>query len=165
MFYIIESEYVGPNPDQHLNDHCYLVQTVPGRKNMSHEICIDGWLGTTNDWSETAHGEYDTLEEAKTRIDEILGSEYREPVESYGDEIVYQVVVGKLEKWDAENSQAWCYEGMIQSITADSTDAKIDDFISECAADLEDEGGELDTDAVERMCVKHRDSLKDDEDE
>lgn len=37
------------------------VHGMPGRKNMSHEICISGWLGTTNDISAKALGEFEIV--------------------------------------------------------------------------------------------------------
>jgi hypothetical protein len=32
---------------------------------MSREIRTSGWLGTTNDWAKYAHGEFNTIEEAR----------------------------------------------------------------------------------------------------
>lgn len=37
------------------------VHALPGRKNMSHEACTSGWLGTTNDISATALGEFEIV--------------------------------------------------------------------------------------------------------
>jgi excisionase family DNA binding protein len=37
------------------------VHAQPGRKNMSHEICTLGWLGTTNDVQADALGEYEIV--------------------------------------------------------------------------------------------------------
>ena len=60
-YYPILLNYVGPNPDSmaaHLRERIYISRT-PGRKNLSREECIDGWLGQTNDRSECALGEFD----------------------------------------------------------------------------------------------------------
>ncbi len=38
------------------------VHAHPGRKNMNHEVCTSGWLGTTNDVSATALGEFEVVE-------------------------------------------------------------------------------------------------------
>ena len=76
-FYLIRSEYVGPNTDQHRYDgKAFFVQTEPGRTNMSHEIKIEGWLGTTNDWYECAYGVFDSIEEAQKEAERILRPEY-----------------------------------------------------------------------------------------
>jgi len=63
MFYLISASYVGPNRREHSGPREKIrVQTVPGTKNTSGAECIAGWLGATNDWSESAHGEFATLE-------------------------------------------------------------------------------------------------------
>lgn len=177
MFYVIETEYVGPNSQDRLDSHTYHIQTCPGRKNMSHEECTDEWLGTTNDWYEAAHGEYETLEAAKSKIEELTGGEYREQdLEehemtlamdddgSVTDFICYSVLAGSLESWDAENSQNWCYEGMKDCISATSNYTDIAEFVADCAELLkESENGELDEEAVEKMALEYRDDLRDDE--
>jgi hypothetical protein len=64
-YYIVSENYVGPNVDQNLNSHCVRITTTPPRTNMSREIRTSGWLGTTNDWAKYAHGEFNTIEEAR----------------------------------------------------------------------------------------------------
>jgi len=76
VFYLIERKYVGPDDKAsdgsiigdtwHVMQICY----TPGRTNQSDEELITGWLGTTNDWSAYAHGEYDTIEEARRAVHE-----------------------------------------------------------------------------------------------
>ncbi|GIV82736.1 MAG: hypothetical protein KatS3mg051_2090 [Anaerolineae bacterium] len=80
MYYIIETQYVGPsrygiNP---ITRHHYDITTEPGTTNMSHEIRTDGWLGTTNDWSRHAHGEYETLEKARKALLALLEDRHGE---------------------------------------------------------------------------------------
>lgn len=61
-FYPIWLEYVGPNDVVgHLKTRIR-IRKMPGTKNMSGEPCVDGWLGTTDDWSKTALGELDAAE-------------------------------------------------------------------------------------------------------
>lgn len=48
------------------------VRTEPGRKNLSKEVLVKGWLGTTNDWSEYALGKFETEDEAWAAIDAAL---------------------------------------------------------------------------------------------
>lgn len=50
-------------------DDYYVIQTTPGRTNMSHEERVEGWLGQTNDWSAYAEGEFDSIEAAAADID------------------------------------------------------------------------------------------------
>ena len=37
------------------------LRTQPGRKNLSHEPCTRGWLGTTNDVEAVALGEHEVI--------------------------------------------------------------------------------------------------------
>jgi hypothetical protein len=174
MFYVIETEYVGPNENP--DSHTYHIQTCPGRKNMSHEPAVSGWLGTTNDWSRTAHGEFETIQAAQTKIHELTGGKYREQeleesdlvisMDADGnvtDYIVYSVLDGDLEELDAETSQTWCYDSMRETIKAFSSGDEIRVWIQECAHDLAADGGELDEDAVERMAIDYRNELRNDE--
>lgn len=46
------------------------IQTEPDRTNMSDEPKSEGWLGTTNGLHAYAHGEFETLEEAATFVEE-----------------------------------------------------------------------------------------------
>src|SRR5256885_2081753 len=75
MYYVIESKYVGPNQDQ--SQYCDVdtigIFTAPGKTNSSREVRLEGWLGTTNDWSEYAHGEYESVEAAEAAIREKWG--------------------------------------------------------------------------------------------
>jgi len=74
MYYVIEKEFVGhadfcTGYDLLVNGHFFEVRDEPGRKNMSNEIAIGRpdepvWLGTFNDWSAYARGEYETEEDA-----------------------------------------------------------------------------------------------------
>lgn len=41
------------------------ISTAPGRTNLSREIKLNGWLGTTNDVSETALGEWTVVSVSK----------------------------------------------------------------------------------------------------
>lgn len=70
-YYVIETEYVGPDEKhQGPSGHYFDITTEPGRTNQSGEVRIEGWLGTTNDWKEDAHGEFETLEQAQAYVEE-----------------------------------------------------------------------------------------------
>lgn len=158
-FYVIEQSYEGPNPDQHLDDHTFRIQTRPGLGNMSHEPILHGWMGTTNDWCEIAHGVFDTLGEAKAEIERLTCNSYREvdlETDCYED-ILYRVRVGRLEPWSAAASHDWCYESMCDQIEATTTDDEILNWSEECATDAEAEGFLLDMDAIARMATIYRD--------
>jgi len=84
-YYVIEKEFVGSAEfgtgyDLLVNGHYFEVRDVPGIKNMSREVAVGSrsqpvWLGTTNDWSATARGEYET-EEAAIEAAITMASEY-----------------------------------------------------------------------------------------
>lgn len=167
-FYIIEQSYEGPNPDDHLDDQTFRVQTRPGLGNLSHKPILHGWLGTTNDWCKIAHGEFATLDEAKAEIDRLTANSYREDeleAEDRYNKILYRVRVGRLEPWNAAASQDWCWESMRDRIDVVTTDDEILDWSEECANDAASENFLLDLDAVVRMATSYRDELADKDDE
>jgi len=85
MHYIIEKEFVGSTDfntgyKEIVNGHFFEVRQEPGRKNMSKEEVAGSrsqpvWLGTNNDWSSYARGEYET-EEAAIEAAITMASEY-----------------------------------------------------------------------------------------
>ena len=76
-YYIITTEYAGPNPRENLDADRIEIHTQPGITNTSYEVRTEGWLGQTGDWSRHAHGEYATLEDALDAVDR-LWPEHRE---------------------------------------------------------------------------------------
>ena len=77
-YYIITTEYAGPNPRENLDADRIEIHTQPGITNTSYEVRTEGWLGQTNDWSQHAHGEYATLEDALDAVKDgrQLGTEF-----------------------------------------------------------------------------------------
>ena len=76
-FYLVCETNIGPRshgdltPDNEPDDGRMIIQTEPGRKNTSHEVCCDGELGTTNDIQAIAYGQFNSLEQAVTRAHEL----------------------------------------------------------------------------------------------
>lgn len=153
MYYLIESQYVGPNrKDSQGNRYPsgeLTIETSPGVRNMSREPAIAGWLGTTNDWSLTAHGEYETLEAAQAAADD-LG--YTEVSESEYDDTpdVIETRVSKAdarEQWDASDwlGASTSREKQLSElhITATTTDAELSTIEETLTSDARAEGIEL----------------------
>lgn len=173
MFYIIETNYVGPNKDQHVDADEVRIQTEPGRTNSSRQERTDGWLGTTNDWAEVAHGEYETEEEAREAIEERFG-ECREravgsdPVNDDPDGCVVAVFkIGKFEKMSREWTADWINPGLQSDVTADTTDEELEALIEEWEGECNGEGYTLDSRAID-MAREYRDeliALRDEEDD
>lgn len=82
MYYVIETQYVGPNQtqDHYVDVDRIEISTTPAITNCSHEVRTNGWCGTTNDWAVYAHGEYDTIEDARAAITDRFGE-----VQDFGD--------------------------------------------------------------------------------
>lgn len=172
MFYILKSDYVGPNQEQHKNSTKFFVQTVPGQTNSSHEDRTSGWLGTTNDWSLHAYGEFETLDEAKSKISELCDGAFREiePEEHDGyyndgsDDVCltpyeYMVLDGAYEELNEEGSANFAWEGSRQDVTADTTDERIAELVNEYEELANGENATLDASAVEQVLKDRRDEL------
>ncbi|MGA2226677.1 MAG: hypothetical protein ABSH41_19735 [Syntrophobacteraceae bacterium] len=156
MYYLIEHKYVGPNKmdaQGNFYQKSMTIQTTPGKANMSHEKRTKGWLGTTNDRSATAHGEFENLDEARKRATE-LGYTHilRGETEYISDEeegFVEQYIseADARKQWDAdawflhENSrEAMCRE---YGITAESTDDELQRLTDSAEEDARSDGVEL----------------------
>jgi len=70
MYYLVEREYVGfddcdsrgnPIGDSRVME----IRATPGVTNMSHQVRIDGCLGTSGDIAKYAGGQFETLDEAR----------------------------------------------------------------------------------------------------
>lgn len=159
-YYVLSSEYVGPNLSERFNSHTVWISTKPGRTNMSNEPRTDGWLGTTNDWTHYAHGEFDTIDEAREAIIEMLGEDRRLiDNEEFNEDAIETYAASQYEEWDSENSVDWCYDAR-DDITDETTDERIDEIVSECEEVANSEGFTLDCDAVTEMLTERRDELR-----
>lgn len=174
MYYITSSEYVGPNQATAYGqayETTYYIQTVPGRTNMSNEPRTMGWLGTTSDWEEYAHGEFEALDEARAALSDLLPDGYRDcddinrtvynaDTAEFERVIVEAYYAGRLQPWSAEQSTNWA-QGWLDDITADTTDDEINSMVDDAVAQADtDEGGKLDDEAVRGMLTNERDELK-----
>jgi hypothetical protein len=167
MFYVIETTYTGPNQnqDQYADADTIEIRTTPARGNMSSEVRLDGWCGTTNDWAVYAHGEYDTIEKARAAIAEKFGEVREEdPVgdfpEFYDDAVVASFRPGKYEPMGREATAVWTYEAIQADIAAETTDERIDELEAEYEAAANSEGYTLDSD-LEGFMQKRRQELRD----
>lgn len=125
-YYVIEIKDVGPNAKP-LNEE-YVIQNKPGCTNMSHETLENGWLGTTNDIAEYAHGVYDTIEEARAKIKELCPRAKEIILEPYD---VLPEVSGYPEKLEVYRDlrEVWTVDEWFSDdppeITADMSDEKL----------------------------------------
>lgn len=158
QFFLIESEYTGPNQrDSHGNwigdSRVMTITTTPGTTNSSHEERTDGWLGTTNDNCLTAHGVFDTIEEARQSAHDLGFTEQDTDTDDDslwfsrddGDVEFWITPEAAREQWDAGD---WFLNGLGRSgtcaeygITAQTTDAELDAAVDtaeneDCASDV-----------------------------
>ena len=124
--YIVEHTYVGPDD---LKESLIIeVRTAPGTTNMSHEELIEGWLGTTNDWSCRAKGEFDSLEEAVEWLNETWG-DYREAEEDLIFEPAVKVFYpGKYPAMTEEETRDYAF-AQIDKVHAETTDEEIQEMV------------------------------------
>lgn len=169
MYYVIETNYVGPNADQdqYVDADKIEISTTPATTNSSHEERIEGWCGTTNDWAVFAHGEYPTIEAARQAIEDNFGvvrdADANGPFESMDENVVEVVKPGRYAPMSPQATADWCYED-IQSITADTSDSDIAELIAEIEANANSEGCTVDSSALERfMEERRRQELRDDD--
>jgi len=167
MYYIISNDYIGTNRDQrHIDGDNIVITTTPGRTNMSNEVRIEGWLGSSNDWSRSAHGLFNTEDAARAAIPELFG-ECREDddLDEYDDDdIIARFRPGSYAPYSAENTIEWAYEGIRQDIDAATTNERIDERVAEYEADANaDLGITLDEDALRDRMIEYRDDLRGDD--
>lgn len=167
-FYLIWREYLGPNREDHLNDNFYFITTKPARYNMSHQICLDGWAGTTNDWSVTALGEYSTIEAARECIleNDEYATEIPETDEFYPHDMIddYEILEVYREtpyiRLDPESTYNWIFPGT--EINPDATDEELETLAETLEKEAQSEAGYTLTDLLE-ILKTYRDELLEDE--
>lgn len=170
MYYIIETNYVGPNHDQHVDADRIEISTTPAITNRSHEIRLDGWCGTTNDWAVYAHGEYATIEAARAAIAEKFGDVRDRDANGYSfesdDEDVVEVYKpGKYTPMSSQATADWAYEGIQSDIEADTTDERIAELVAAYEAEANSCGYTLHSDLEDFMKERRRELRDELEDE
>lgn len=167
-YYVISTTYIGPNQhttndsDNILDGDYYDICTKPGMTNQSREERIEGWLGSTNDWSLTAHGAFETIEAAREKIASEIGrplADCRTRPEGYytygppADEVERYYVSPYTDVWNAGD-----YAGTegIEATTSDEEIAKIAEEIGELA----EKGKILLIGDVKEWLTEVRDGLK-----
>lgn len=174
MYYVIETNYVGPNQDQNCDADTVGIFTAPARTNMSNEVMIDGWCGTSNDWSTYGRGEFETLEEARAAIDERYGAVREQDItDAIDDDLAELYAIGEFEPMSREQTGDWIYSGIREDIDADTSDERIAELADEYEAyanaeTTDNQCGYTLTDAEELMLEYRqqlRDEREDDDDE
>ena len=169
-YYIIETRFIDANSgdDKYVDEHYFDITIQAGRTNMSKEERVEGWLGTSNDWIRHAHGEYETVDAARTvLLTDLLDGDYRDisdEIDSSDREecgIIERYKPGRYCPWGAEATQNWVYDGIQEAITAETTDEQIEVLVEQYMEEGRREvDAELDSDAIQRMMEARRSQLR-----
>lgn len=161
-YYVIETRYVGANADGVINSHRVAISETPARGNAGDRpVVVTGWCGTTNDWSEYAHGSFGTLEDARDYVC-VRWPEFREVDADRGE--VSRYLIG-LERMTADYTREWVWDDAKRRVTATTTDEEIDRLVDEWATQAEHEAGDeaqgmaLDERAARALCRELREDL------
>jgi len=160
MYYVIETEFVGPNQREKVDTDYLEISSEPATKNGNGAPCVFGWCGTTNDWSETAHGEFDTLEDAEKYISENWETrEWEDGRDLPGERTVKAYKVGKFAPMSYEACVEWLYN-VGKDLTADTTDEKLQALAEEEREVCESEHG-YSLDYAELVLSEYREEKRD----
>ena len=159
-YYVIEEKYAGANQDQHLDDNTIKITTEPAMTNSSHEICLDGWAGTTDDWAVYARGVYDSKEAAEKFIKTLYKDTREADFDDNDQSIVAVYKPGKYEPLCKEETGNSIYESVISSVTQTTTDDEISALVDDWEREANSQGCTL-TGAYD-MAIDYRDELLED---
>lgn len=148
MYYIVETHYVGPNPQEHLNDAYVYITTDPPRTIGSNKLLTDGWLGSYGDWSSDAYGEYESLPEARAEAEYIWSEiglwelDLDDPENEFfadpGTVVCWQV--GAFEQMGPEETLDFVSNALPQGDECrDWTDDDIDRYVEELQREVEED--------------------------
>lgn len=140
-FYVIREIYSGSDY-QNFNADQVKISTKPATTNMSNEVRLHGWCGTTNDLATYAHGEYDTVESAVEHVKLICPDGYRE-LDEFDDEFGTVVAVykmGRYETLDADATAEYIYDEVKQNVTSDMTAEQVQKLVDEWEASANADG-------------------------
>jgi len=162
MYYLVTLRYVGPNP----NEEIYIdfdqiqISTSPATKNGNKEICLEGWCGTTDDIAIYAHGQYATLDEARSVIIKNFG-EVRCFENSDQQDVIEAYKFGRYRRMSSQETADWSYDSIQFDIKHDTTDARIQELVLAYEAEANSQGSTLHGD-LEEFMIEHRTELLED---
>lgn len=174
-FFVIKHSYIGPNPNdpENIMQERWDIRDEPGQTNVSLEPKIEGWLGSSGDWSSDAYGEFATIGDARAYIAKRVG--HLVPMEEDEDDLdegVVEAYRAHIETIviDVEGWWGSC-DAFYFGLTAETTDEEIAEIASEemdnARREIEDnEGGipAFDGD-LEAFIIGLRDDLREEDED
>lgn len=148
-FYVVEIDYVGPN--KNYDADTIGVYKTPATGNMDGQPVIDGWAGTTNNWSTIAHGVFDTLAAAEAKIAELYPERRHDDdiYDPYGDCLALYKP-GKYATMTSDGTADWLYEAT-SSLAGSETDEELEKIVAVAEANANDEGCTLHQSALDML--------------
>ena len=142
MYYVIESKTMAGacNYDELGNNTVVRIQDRPGLTNMGNRPLVEGWLGTTNNVHEQAHGEFADLAAAEAYVAEHWPHHVHtddEPAHSAGEGSAMVYFDGR-DYWEAGDWLQFCNSDDI-GVTAHATDEEIVTLADKLAKEAETE--------------------------
>lgn len=165
MFYVVETKYTGPNPDQHIDQDVIEIKTEPARTNSSDEPKTHGWCGTSNDWCVNAHGEYPTLADAEAAVKDIFGDVRLHEEEDCDETVVKAYKPGKYIQMSEESTGDWCHEVIQDKVKLGMTGEQVKALINELEQAANEEGHTLSTALADMIAERQADLLEEAEDD
>lgn len=165
-YYIVETSYTGPNQQDHLNDDTIEIRTSPAVNNQSQEPCIEGWCGSTEDWTVHAYGEYDTLLDAQCAIlnafDPVRFADQDYDLsgnigQNFTDDTKEIYRKGKFPLLSKADTVEYYYDSVQGDIQVDMTDDQIAEWVKICKSEILD--FIPDWEHLEEMAINRRDKL------
>ncbi len=164
MFYIVEVKYVGPNPldAKNIDANKIEIRNLPALSNSSAKVIVDGWCGTTGDFSTYAHGEYESASAAREAITARFGAVRTGNIEEcYEMDVLEVYLPGKHVPLSPSATCDWAFDEMQNDISADITDDQIKKLIDLYQNNANSEGCKLHCATLEENMIQHRKELRD----
>lgn len=164
MFFLVESQYEGPDWPNHVNAHWLTIQRETPRDQEGAAVDI-GDLGRIGNDRAYAHGAFAALDEARESLVVIAGNAgYREEDRKFlGDArrgVIERYLVGRRPRLGKFESAEFA-DAITDQIAADTPDAEIADMVDATvtAADLSGYDG-IDVESVRRYLTQFRDDQR-----
>lgn len=98
---------------------------APARTNCSHQPKTDGWCGTTNNVATYAHGEYPSIEEARSVVKKTFGDTRAVEVDLDDDDVIEAYKLGLYESLGSSESVDYLYDRICNDVSCDTSDEEI----------------------------------------
>lgn len=166
MYYVIETDYY-----DRFDSRYFSITSEPGATDRDDNPVTEGEFGNMLGVYREAHGEYETLEEAREAVKELCGGEMRD-TDEYGArfEGIYENEVetykpGKYQPMNAEGTGNWFAETRLDDfITAHTTDEEIEEIFEQFDEEVKEAvGSTLDRREGLAYMKRYRDRLLEEE--